>query len=550
MGSYFDDLNWSDELRFNDTQDAEPIQFTLPLCNPLQHGVGEHLERNVVKAFSEPPNKTGRTRLGAWALRLALSATFAVSLRAAETIQLVPDEAPVGAVARDTQKIQHAIDASHAAGGGAVELTRGTYVTGTIFLRSNVELRLAEGATLLGSSNLADYPECRPAYRSNTDLQVTRSLLYAEKQENMAITGRGRIDFNGGAAGFQTGKNNDPRRPFGIRFVSCRKIMVRDVTLMNSAQWLQHYLNCDDVTLRGLTVFNHVNQNNDGIDIDGSRRVHISDCRVDSDDDGICLKSNGPAPCEDVLVENCVVSSHCNAIKLGTETTGGFRRIVIRHCQVVPSATGSKHINGVDSSLSVIALMIVDGGALDDVDISDLDGSETLSPIFIRLGNRARLYTDGAPVPGIGTVRNIRIRNLTAKAAGPTSSHIVGLSHDHRIENVTLENIRLTSPGGGLPADLTTIPPADEKGYPDPGRFGHLPAFGLYARDVAGLVLKNVSVSLSGEDPRPAFKFDHVDGLTLSGVTGEMHGGNSPMIRLDACGDVEVLPQATSAASR
>lgn len=475
-------------------------------------------------------------------LRLVLAAIFAVSLRAAEAIKLMPDEAPVGSIARDTKKIQHAIDAAHDAGGGTVELTRGTYVAGTILLRSNVELRLDEGATLLGSSNLADYPEFRPEYRSNTDRQVTRSLIYAEKQENLAITGPGRIDFNGGAAVFQTGKDNDPLRPFGIRLASCRKILVRDATLMNSAQWLQHYLNCDDVTIRGLTVFNHVNQNNDGIDIDGCRQVHVSDCRVDSDDDGICLKSNGPAPCEDVLVENCVVSSHCNAIKLGTETTGGFRRIVIRHCQVVPSATGSRHINGVDSALSVIALMIVDGGALDDVDVSDLNGSEALSPIFIRLGNRARPYTAGAPVPGIGTVRNIRIRNLTAKASGPTSSQIVGLSRDHRIENVTLENIRLTSPGGGLPADLTTDPPADEKGYPNPDRLGHLPAFGLYARDVTGLVLKHVSVRLSGGDPRPAFKFDRVDGLTLSGVTAEMRGGSSPMIRLDACSGVDILP--------
>jgi polygalacturonase len=467
-----------------------------------------------------------------------------MSVAQAATIQLAPDQTTGGAVARDTQRIQQAIDAAHAAGGGVVELTRGTYVSGTLFLRSQVELRLAEGATLLGSSALGDYPERRPEYRSNTDRQVTRSLIYAEKQEDISITGKGRIDFNGGAAVFQTGKDNDPLRPFGIRFVSCRRVVVRGVKLMNSAQWLQHYLNCDDVTITGLTVYNHVNQNNDGIDIDGCRHVRVSDCRVDSDDDGICLKSNGLAPCEDVLVENCVVSSHCNPLKLGTETTGGFHRIVIRHCQVVPSATGFKHINGVDTALSAIALMIVDGGTLDDVQISDVDASESLSPIFIRLGNRARTYTSGVPAPGVGSVRNIHIRRLTAKAAGPTSSHIVGLSPDHRVQNVTLEAIRITAPGGGSADDATAIPPLDPKGYPNPDRLGHLPSFGLYARYVTGLVLKDVSIKLSGKDPRPAFAFDQVNDLTLAGVTAVMPGTSTPLIRLERCGTVEVLPPA------
>jgi hypothetical protein len=520
--------------------------LTFPPEGPLRHVDGEEIGGQSV-AHMEQPDNGRQKRFVAWPLCVAVSALYALSagfsagLRAAEILRIAPAPAPAGSAAADTRRIQGGIDALHAKGGGIVELLEGRFVTGTIYLRSRVELRFDAGATLVGSADPADYPECRPEYRSNTDRQVTRSLIYAEKQEDVAITGHGRIDFNGGAAVFKTGINNDPRRPFGIRLVSCRRVVVRDVTLLNSAQWMQHYLNCDEVSLQGLTVYNHANQNNDGIDIDGSRRVRISNCRVDSDDDGICLKSNGPAACEDVLVENCVVSSHCNAFKLGTETTGGFRRIVVRHCRVVPSSTGSRHINGVDTSLSAIALMIVDGGALDDVEVSDLDASESLSPLFIRLGNRARPYTEGVPAPGIGTVRNIRIRNLTAKAAGPTSSHIVGLSHDHRIENVTLENVRILSPGGGLPSDLTTVPPADEKGYPNPGRLGRLPAFGLYVRDVAGLVLKNVSVSLGGDDPRPAYAFDHVDGLRLSGVTGGKRGGISPVIRLEACGDVDIL---------
>lgn len=466
---------------------------------------------------------------------------LALSVASAATIHVAPALATAEGTAPDTQRIQQAIDAAHAAGGGVVELDPGTYVSGTLFLRSGVHFRLAEGATLLGSTRLADYPECRPEYRSNTDRQVTRSLIYAEKQEDVSIAGPGRIDFRGGAPVFQTGLNNDPRRPFGIRFISCRRVEVRDVTLINSAQWLQHYLNCDDVAITHETVFNHVNQNNDGIDIDGCRHVRVSDCRVDSDDDGICLKSNGPAPCEDVLVENCVVSSHCNPLKLGTETTGGFHHIIIRHCRVVPSASRSRHINGVETALSAIALMIVDGGTLDDVQVSDIRASESLAPIFIRLGNRARRYTAGAPAPGIGHVRNIHIRNLTARAVGAMSSHIVGLSPEHPIENVTLEDIRITSPGGGTPADDAAMPALDPKGYPNPDRLGRTPAFGLYARDITGLVLRHVAFELRGKDARLPLVLEHVNGLTLADVTAVTPGSSRPLVRLQNCGTVEVL---------
>src|ERR1017187_8688949 len=96
--------------------------------------------------------------------------------------------------------------------------------------------------------------------------------------------------------------DNDPRRPFGIRFISCTNIYMSGLMLINSPQWMQHYLDCENVMLEDLNVFNHAHQNNDGMDIDGCRNVYVRNCRVDSDDDGICLKSNGPSSCENVLI--------------------------------------------------------------------------------------------------------------------------------------------------------------------------------------------------------------------------------------------------------
>lgn len=109
--------------------------------------------------------------------------------------------------------------------------------------------------------------------------------------------------------------------------INCRDVIVKDVTMQNSAMWMQHYLACEGVNISGIKVYNHCNQNNDMIDIDGCRNVIISDCFGDTDDDALTFKSTSPAACENITVTNCVLSSHCNAIKFGTESTVGFRNI-------------------------------------------------------------------------------------------------------------------------------------------------------------------------------------------------------------------------------
>jgi polygalacturonase len=166
----------------------------------------------------------------------------------------------------NTKPIQAAIDACAKAGGGTVYFPAGTYLSGTIVLKSHVTLHLDSGAALLGSKNLEDYPAHIPALRSYTDTYTDKSLVYAEDVENIAITGHGVIDGQGAAF-------HGPYkvRPYLMRFVSCRNVSVDGVTIKDSPMWVQHYLACDDVTIRGITVHSRVNGNNDGIDIDGCR---------------------------------------------------------------------------------------------------------------------------------------------------------------------------------------------------------------------------------------------------------------------------------------
>jgi hypothetical protein len=270
---------------------------------------------------------------------------------------------------------------------------------------------------------------------------------------------------------------------------------------------MQHYLNCDNVMLDNLTVFNHANRNNDGMDIDGSRNVYVRNCKVDSDDDAICLKSNGPSACENVLIENCTAASHCNALKLGTETTGGFKNILYRNCTVIPSATGTHHLYGVESTRTAMTLIITDGGRMENVWFDNIDATGCITPIFVTLGSRSRKYTSSASKPGIGSIKNIRISNVTAAGAGPICSSVTGLDKDHPIDNVTLENINLelTHPGNiaDTKVDMAAVLKRYKPAYPSPHAWKtNLPVYGLYACYISGLTLKNVNFELKCQDPR------------------------------------------------
>lgn len=408
---------------------------------------------------------------------------------------------------KTTKQLQAAIDACAAKGPGRVVFPPGTYFTGTLILKSGVHLELREGVEILASPDEADYPLISPAYKSYTNRQVNKSLFYAENVDGVSLTGDGRINFQGDHEVYRGSRNNDPRRPFGIRFVSSRNIYVSGLTLRNSPQWMQHYLNCDNVMLDSLTIFNHANQNNDGINIDGSRNVYVRNCKVDTDDDAICLKSSGPSACENVLIENCTVASHCNALKLGTETTGGFKNILYRNCTVIPSATGTRHINGVESTRTAITLIITDGGKMENVWFDNIDATDCITPIFITLGSRNRRHVSSASRPGIGSIKNILISNMTATGAGPICSSVTGLDKDHPIDNVTLENINLefTHPGNiaDTKVDMAAVLKRYKPAYPSPHAWKtNLPVYGLYACYINGLTLKNVNFELKCQDPR------------------------------------------------
>jgi polygalacturonase len=410
-----------------------------------------------------------------------------------------------------TNNIQEAVDKCAAAGGGTVYFPPGKWLSGTIILKSNVTLYLEAGCTWLGSTDIRDYPEFSTKLSSLNDHRVYQSLIAGDDLTNVAIRGRGTIDGQG--THFPWPKHQ--KRPSLICLVGCRDVLVENVHLRSSAMWMQHYLACERLAVRGITVFNHDTANEDGMDLNGCRDVTVSDCILDTCDDALCFKSTLDRPCENITVSNCILASHCNAIKTGTESNGGFKNITITNCTIRPprctecpcfAVRGTWH-----RGETGIALMLVDGGELSNVTISNITMNAIDDPIFLRLGNRGRPLRKDGPKPGIGTFRNIILSNIVATDARSHGCGITGIP-GHCIENITLSNVRLEFAGGGTLQDAKKIISEKESEYPFSGMFGKLPAYGFYFRHVKGLRLNNLQLSVTDPDARSALVYDDVEG--------------------------------------
>lgn len=407
-----------------------------------------------------------------------------------------------------TEAFNKAIDACHNTGGGVVVVPPGTYKSGTIFMKDNVELRLEMGATILASTDHTDFPRLpQPGYRSQKDPGGWFALIYAEGATNIAITGGGTINGNGARQQARCellGGDRDGR-PRNLLFISCKQIKVEGIKMLNSGIWNQHYLDCEDVLVDKIHVYNHSNRNNDAIDIDGCRRFVLSNSVLDSDDDGITLKSTGSRATEDVVITNCIVSSFCNAIKAGTESTGGFRNITISNCIIKPSRSKVLPIfNTSPKGITAISLEIVDGGIMEGITISNITIEGTECPLYIRLGNRARKHIDEAPEPPIGIMRNISINNIVAYNTGNFSNSITAIP-GYYIENVSINNFQCFNIGDlkeGEYIDSHCKVIEDEKGYPHPTVWGNLPSSLFFIRHVKNVTIQNVMFGSNAIDPR------------------------------------------------
>jgi hypothetical protein len=429
--------------------------------------------------------------------------------------------------------IQHAIDYIHARGGGRLVFYPGRYVTGSIYLKSNVTLHIEQGATLLGSTNPWDYVK-EPSVG-------WQAMIFAIKQENVGITGKGLIDGRGFATAnnmiryIQKGLFNDPlrydrpnetNRPENIYFRECAHVVIQDVTMKDPASWNQTYDQCKDVLVERICVDSKSYWNNDGIDIVDCDGVVIKDSFFDAADDVICFKSHDAnAICQNVVVDNCIGRSSANGLKFGTASRGGFRNFKITNLTIY------------DTFRSAITFAAVDGGMIENIVVDGVRSINTGNVLYLRIGDR---WSSGKTP----SLKNVTIRNVYAEVPftkpdagynyeGPVEDNprnispasIVGLP-GKRIENITLENIEMVYPGRGdslyakvglTDRELDGIPEM-EKSYPEFSQFRELPAWGLYVRHADNIQLRNVTFKALNADYRPAVVLDDVKGASFDGV--------------------------------
>jgi polygalacturonase len=416
----------------------------------------------------------------------------------------------------DTEAIQSAINACSESGGGTVIFPPGTYLSGTLMLRDRVNLHLHEGATLLGSTKPEDYPKIKTRVRSYYEEIVLQSLIFGEDLSHVSITGKGTIDGQGAAFVVSTKKKPDRYfdRPHIIRMIACKNVQIKDINMRNSAMWMQHYLACENLTVTGIRVYNHANQNNDMIDIDGCKNVIVSDCYGDTDDDALTFKSTSEYTCENITVTNCILSSHCNAIKCGTESTGGFKNFTISNCIIRPS-DDIEPIFGKPGGISGISLEIVDGGVMEGIIISNIsmDGPEV--PIFIRLGNRARKHMTQAETPPVGQLSNVIISQVIARNSGKTGCAITGIP-GYPVRNLKLSGMILEFAGGvNDSVDPADVPELEDL-YPEATMFDVLPAYAFFIRHAEEISLSDVKVNTLAPDVRKPIISQDVSGLTAT----------------------------------
>ncbi len=358
------------------------------------------------------------------------------------------------------------------------------------------------------------------------------SLIWGENLSNVNILGPGMIYGRGLSRG--DGPTNFGGGNKAISLKNCRNVILKDFTVYQGGWFCLLATGVDNLTISNLKI----DTNRDGFDIDCCKNVRISDCFVNSpQDDGICLKSSfalGYARSTDnVTITNCQVSGYvCGTlldgtykpysgrsdgggegtgrIKFGTESNGGYRNISISNCVFI--------------NCRGLAIESVDGAVIEDVTVNNIAMRDIVNaPIYIRLGRRLR---GPAETTTVGVIRRVNISNIVVSNAVNTSSIIIAGSEGHPVEDVRLSNIRILYQGSGA-KDLAQInPPEDESQfYPEPGRLGTMPAYGLFARHVKGLQVDHVELGYTAPDFRPPVVLDDVSNIAFEHFTTQREPG-------------------------
>ena len=390
----------------------------------------------------------------------------------------------------NTQAIQSAIDAADRQGGGTVIIPPGVFLSGTIFLKSNITLEVQGGAKLLGSPNIEDYTKL--SWGHNKDRQPW-NLIVAKNQQNVRINGTGLIDGNGSAFWSDEAEKDEngnyivPRWILAkekkvsplIQFEDCENIRLEDFSVKTGGGWNIHLFNSKNIKIRGLDIVNNLySPNSDGIDINGSQDVMISDCYIRTCDDAICLKTSPLAnETKRITVTNCVMETLCVGLKMGaSESFHDMSDIAFSNCVVFGSSRA-------------IGMYSFNGAVYKNINISNIVANTNAPMVLNRpIHMQVEQWTDTTKMGGI---KDVTISGFTCETDGRILLHA---EEGATIENITLRDVTLKYAWIEDPAPIA----ANAKSRQFPNKNKHPELLGataaIVAENLSNLRVENLQV--------------------------------------------------------
>ncbi len=364
---------------------------------------------------------------------------------------------------KDTAALQAAIESCAKGGGGTVFLPPGRYLTGAISLRSHITLDVGPGAVMLGSEDPADYP-----FRDNVyggERKSISSLIYADRVEDITITGRGTIDGQGPIwwkrQWFASPKKNMPQaktpedfaeakkiangRPQLIQIARSKDVVIERVHLINSPSWTVHPLLCEFVRIDGITIENPVpSPNTDGINPESCRNVQIMNSRIDVGDDCVTLKSGIDEagrkmgkPDENITITNCVMLKGHGGVTIGSEMSGGVHNVVVSNCV----------FQGTDVGIRIKSQRgrgnVVEGLTASNIVMQDVRAAFTITTFYHGSDGPEDVFPVNEGTPRF---RDFHFSNITARGSA-TAGEITGL-REMPIEDITFSDVHIQAKTG------------------------------------------------------------------------------------------------------
>ncbi|MCB5953204.1 glycoside hydrolase family 28 protein [Enterococcus sp. BWT-B8] len=373
----------------------------------------------------------------------------------------------------NTLFIQQAIDTAFESGGGKVIIPHGTYLTGALFLKSNVELHLEIGAALQFSTSQNDYPVVESRWEG-VQREVYAPCIYAENQTNIAVTGFGTLD-GCGESWWEIFRDDSDilkyPRPRLISFHQCQRVTIKDIRLVDSPSWTVHPLLCENVTIDNVTIKNPANSpNTDGINPESCTNVRISNCHIDVGDDCIAVKAGTEdtperVSCENITISNCTMVHGHGGVVLGSEMSGDIRNVTITNCIFQDTDRGIR-----------LKSRRGRGGTIEDIRVNNIVMDNVLCPFILNLyyfcgpkGNESYVW-DKTPYPldeRTPRFRRIHFANITARNVQASAGFIYGLAEQY-VSDITFSSVDISmakNSRSGVPAMMAGISETKNQGF-------------------------------------------------------------------------------------